>query len=95
MDGLVTLNARGIPVYILTEGKVEKQKIILVHHSLGAHVTGVFEVAKNQTQFDRLQQRFTPHETVVIGDQPDRGIVPAKRRLHCCARSNPVSPKLA
>jgi hypothetical protein len=32
MDGLVTHNARGILVYILTEGKVEKQKITLVHH---------------------------------------------------------------
>lgn len=78
MEGLVTLSARGIPVYILTEGKVEKQRIILLHHSLGAYVAGVFEVAKKKTQFERLQQRFTPHETVVIGDQPDRDIVPAK-----------------
>lgn len=78
MEGLVTLSAAGIPVYILTEGKVEKQKIILAHHSLKAHVAGIFEVAKNQAQFERLQQRFTPDEVVVIGDQPDRDIVPAK-----------------
>ena len=52
----MTLNARGILVYILTEGKVEKQKIILVHHSMGAQMTGVFEIAKNQTQFERLKQ---------------------------------------
>jgi putative hydrolase of the HAD superfamily len=78
MDGLLTLCEAGISVYILTEGKVEKQKIILLHHSLGAAVAGVFEVAKNQAQFERLQQRFSPDEVVVIGDQPDRDIVPAK-----------------
>lgn len=78
VEGLRKLRAACIPVYILTEGKVEKQNIILMHHSLKSYVTGVFEVAKNQAQFARLQQRFTPNKVIVIGDQPDRDIVPAK-----------------
>lgn len=78
IDGLKSLNAAGIPVYILTEGRVEKQKQILIHHSLRTFVTDVFEVVKNQAQFQRLLQRFRLGEVVVIGDQPDRDIGPAK-----------------
>jgi putative hydrolase of the HAD superfamily len=78
LDGLLKLCAEGVPAYIVTEGNVEKQKTILMHHALGAHVAGVFEVVKNQAQFARLQQRFTSNEVIVIGDQPDRDIVPAK-----------------
>jgi putative hydrolase of the HAD superfamily len=64
--------------YILTEGKIEKQKKLLEYHTLTEFVSGVFELTKNQAQFERLRQRFAPAEVITIGDQIDRDILPAK-----------------
>jgi putative hydrolase of the HAD superfamily len=77
-EGIMTAREAGITVYVLTEGKIEKQKKFLSHHLLDGFVAGVFEVVKNQTQFERLRQRFAPAEVIVIGDQPDRDVVPAR-----------------
>lgn len=77
-EGIMEAHNANIAVYVLTEGKIEKQKKILSHHSLAAFVAGVFEVTKSQTQFERLRQRFAPAEVVIIGDQPDRDVAPAR-----------------
>jgi putative hydrolase of the HAD superfamily len=77
-EGLELLRDAGIRPYVLTEGKIEKQKKILLHYSLNDLVSGIFEVAKDRAQFERLRLRFSPAEVVTIGDQIDRDIIPAK-----------------
>jgi len=77
-DGLKLLCQAGIHPYILTEGKIEKQKKILLHYSLTDLVHGIFEVTKDRAQFERLRLRFSPAEVVIIGDQIDRDVIPAK-----------------
>jgi putative hydrolase of the HAD superfamily len=76
--GLALLREAGLPVHIMTEGRIEKQKKILEHHSISNLVGTVYEMAKNEAQFERMRLRFAPSGIVVIGDQPDRDIVPAK-----------------
>lgn len=78
VEGLAAVRQVGIDLFILTEGKIEKQKNLISHYALEEVFNGVFEVSKNQSQFERLRQRFIQHEVVVVGDQPDRDIVPAK-----------------
>ena len=78
LEGLVLLRDVGIRPYILTEGKMEKQKKVLLHHALTDLVAGMFELTKDKAQFDRLRVRFSPAEVITIGDQIDRDIVPAK-----------------
>lgn len=78
MDGLERLRNAGLHPYILTEGRIEKQKKLLDHHALTEFFVGVFELAKNQAQFERLRQRFAFAEVITIGDQLDRDILPAK-----------------
>jgi len=77
-DGLEQLRQAGILPYVLTEGKIEKQKKILLHYSLTDLVSGIFEVTKDRAQFERLRLRFSPAEVVIIGDQIDRDVIPAK-----------------
>jgi putative hydrolase of the HAD superfamily len=62
----------------MTEGRVEKQKALLELHGLTALFEGVWEMTKERSQFDRVVTRFAESPVVVIGDQPDRDIVPAK-----------------
>jgi putative hydrolase of the HAD superfamily len=83
-EGLMAARTAGLHVYVMTEGKVEKQRDILSQHSLDGLVAGIYEMAKNKVQFERLRQRFFPAEIVVIGDQPDRDVVPA-REANCKA----------
>lgn len=78
MNGLKRLHDAGMRPYILTEGKIEKQKKLLEHHALTEFVSGIFELTKSQAQFERLRQRFAPAEVITIGDQIDRDILPAK-----------------
>lgn len=77
-EGLELLRDAGMRLYVLTEGKMEKQKNVLLHHSLSELVSGMFELTKDTAQFRRLRLRFTPAEVVIIGDQLDRDIIPAK-----------------
>lgn len=78
LEGLAAVREAGIDIFVLTEGKIERQKKLISHYSLEEIFKGVFEVSKNQSQFERLRQRFVHHDVVVVGDQPDRDIVPAK-----------------
>jgi putative hydrolase of the HAD superfamily len=76
-DGLLAAKTYELPVYVVTEGSVEKQRRIVATHGLDAVILGVWELAKNVSQFQRLRRRFEPSTVVVLGDQVDRDIVPA------------------
>lgn len=76
-DGLARAAAAGLDVYVLTEGRIEKQRETIAHHGLTGSFTGVFEVTKNTQQFERMNRRFAPARIVMVGDQPDRDITPA------------------
>ncbi|PVX97683.1 HAD family hydrolase [Paraburkholderia unamae] len=78
-DGLKLAREEGIPLYVVTEGRIDKQKQIITHHKLTHYIEAIFEITKTQSQFERLRQRFHPAQTVMVGDQPDRDIEPAKR----------------
>lgn len=77
-DGVRAAKAAGLRLFVMTEGRVEKQKALLELHGLTALFEGVWEMTKERSQFDRVVTRFAESRVVVIGDQPDRDIVPAK-----------------
>jgi putative hydrolase of the HAD superfamily len=76
-DGLELAKAHGLSVYVMTEGKIDLQRNTLHTHDLDKYVEGVWELPKTPVQFARLVRRFQSAAVVVIGDQPDRDIVPA------------------
>ncbi|MFK4448685.1 putative hydrolase of the HAD superfamily [Caballeronia udeis] len=76
-EGLKLAQRRGLGVYMLTEGRIEKQRKIIEIHGLGWAFESVLEVTKTVTQFRRLRERFASASVTVIGDQPDRDIEPA------------------
>lgn len=76
-DGLQLANEVGLPIYVMTEGRADKQRRVIVAHNLVHAFSGVWELTKNKAQFERLRRRFDNASVVVIGDQPDRDIVPA------------------
>jgi len=78
-EALELARSRGVPVFVMTEGKLERQRRSLTVHGLAQFVSSIWEMPKTAAQFERLRQRFTQTEVVVIGDQLDRDIVPAHR----------------
>lgn len=66
-------------VFVMTEGKIDHQRRSLSEHGLAQFVLSIGEMRKTATQFERLRHRFKQAEVVVIGDQLDRDIVPARR----------------
>lgn len=76
-EGLDLAKTAGLAIYVMTEGRVDKQRRILAAHNLIDVFSGVWEFTKNREQFERLRRRFDRAEVVVIGDQVDRDIVPA------------------
>jgi putative hydrolase of the HAD superfamily len=78
VQGLNLAAESKLPLYVVTEGRVEKQRQILEAHNLAKMIRGVFEISKSVVGFERLKQRFSPSHVAVIGDQPDRDIIPAK-----------------
>ncbi|MEJ8824292.1 HAD family hydrolase [Variovorax humicola] len=79
IEGLQAAWKRNISIIVLTEGRIEKQRSTIEAHHLGGYFSGVWEVKKDREQFERLCRRFDGALVVVIGDQPDRDIVPAKQ----------------
>lgn len=77
-EGVRTAKEAGLRLYVMTEGRIDKQKRILELHCLQAFFEGIWELTKEQAQFDRVRIRFAGCRVFVIGDQPDRDIVPAK-----------------
>ncbi|WP_175518571.1 HAD family hydrolase [Paracidovorax wautersii] len=78
VDGVCTAKAAGLRLFVMTEGRVERQKTLLDFHGLTESFDGVWEMTKEQSQFGRIVARFSESQVVVVGDQPDRDIVPAK-----------------
>lgn len=76
--GLQLAEKLGFPLYVITEGKVEKQRQLLDRYNLSKMIRGVFEISKSTAGFERLKQRFASFQIFVIGDQPDRDITPAR-----------------
>lgn len=77
-DGLELARRAGLDVWILTEGSADRQRTRAQVLGIADLVKGVSEAAKSQDQFDRQRRRFAPSSLVVIGDQPDRDILPAQ-----------------
>lgn len=75
--GLELARAHDLTVFVMTEGRVDLQRRALLAHDLERYVERVWELTKSVAQFGRLRRRFDPKGIVVIGDQPDRDIVPA------------------
>lgn len=78
VDGLVSARDSGIDVWILTEGSADRQRARAATLGITHLVKGVSEGTKCIEQFDRQRRRFAPAPVVVIGDQPDRDILPAQ-----------------
>jgi putative hydrolase of the HAD superfamily len=78
LEGVRVAKDAALRLYVMTEGRVEKQKQLLELHGLHASFEGVWELTKERAQFDRVVARFAGRRVVVIGDQPDRDILPAK-----------------
>ncbi len=77
-EGVSVATHAGLSLYVMTEGRIEKQKRILELHGLLASFEGVWELTKERSQFDRVVSRFAGSRVIVVGDQPDRDIFPAK-----------------
>ncbi|HRQ58629.1 MAG TPA: HAD family hydrolase [Azoarcus taiwanensis] len=77
-EGLRAAKTAGLRLYVMTEGRIEKQKRILELHNLQTFFEGVWALTKDRAQFDRVRTRFNSCHVVIIGDQPDRDIAPAK-----------------
>jgi len=77
-QGLETAARKGVDIWVLSEGPAECQRARIATHGLDGLVRGVTEVTKNKEQFARQRRRFEPRIIYVVGDQPDRDIVPAR-----------------
>lgn len=77
-EGLELANARRMPVFVMTEGKLDRQRKALDEHGLLPLVVNVWEMTKTAAQFVRVRERFAPRDVVVIGDQVDRDIAPSR-----------------
>src|SRR5262249_3069524 len=79
---------RGIPclaqlrcrIVVFTEGSREKCDALLRHYGLREHVDQIVEGPKQVDTFRRLARlHVSKHPAVVVGDQLDRDIAPAKQ----------------
>jgi len=77
-EGVRAAKTAGLRLFVMTEGRIEKQKRILELHGLLGSFEGVWEMTKERSQFDRMVSRFAGSRVIVVGDQLDRDIVPAK-----------------
>lgn len=77
-EGLRAAKDAGLRLFVMTEGRIEKQKRLLDLHGLLGFFEGVWEMTKERGQFDRVVSKFADARVVVVGDQPDRDIIPAK-----------------
>lgn len=76
-EGLEFAAEKRMTVFVMTEGKLERQRRALEEHGLAPLISNVWEITKVTEQFERVRQRFAPARVVVIGDQVDRDIVPS------------------
>lgn len=78
LEGLRVAKMAGSEVWIISEGGLERQHERARLLGIDDLVQGVNEVIKIPEQFARLRQRFSPAQIFVVGDQPDRDIIPAQ-----------------
>ena len=79
LSGLSELANRGLPLLVLTEGKLERVKDLVRKHDLENYLPRVMEAQKNQRLYERLLKVFRPSKVgFMIGDQLERDIRPAK-----------------
>ena len=77
-EGVRTATEAGLELFVMTEGRIDRQRHFLKIHGLEPFFKGVWEITKERAQFDRIRVRFKERHVIVIGDQPDRDIAPAK-----------------
>ena len=77
-EGLRLARDADMELYVITEGRIEKQRRLLEVHGLQQFFDGVWEITKERAQFARIRTRFKNRRVMIIGDQPDRDILPAK-----------------
>lgn len=78
--GLPELSILGCRIVMFTEGSREKCDLVLKHYDLRQYFDQIFEGPKNLETFGRLKLLNTfSHPAIVIGDQLDRDIGPAKQ----------------
>lgn len=78
-EGLSLARESHLALFVLTEGRVEKQQRIIKTHHLSSYFEAVFEIPKNVASFERFRERFAATRVTIIGDQPDRDIEPARQ----------------
>ena len=78
--GLPELASLGCRIVVFTEGSREKSDTILNHYELRQYVDQIFEGPKNVETFRRLGRlNGSNNPAIVVGDQLDRDIAPAKQ----------------
>lgn len=70
----------GCRIVVFTEGSREKCDALLRHYELREHVDQIVEGPKQVDTFRRLARlHVSKHPAIVVGDQLDRDIAPAKQ----------------
>ncbi|MBO6947183.1 MAG: HAD family hydrolase [Rhodospirillales bacterium] len=78
-EGFEHFKEKNCEVFIVTEGSKEKCSKFIEYHNLDSTVRQIIAGAKNEDLYRRLTKLGVgPSEAVMIGDQLDRDIVPAK-----------------
>lgn len=77
-EAVVVARLAGFTLYVMTEGRVARQKKLLDLYELTNFFEDVWELTKTEEQFGRLMTRFSGSRVIVVGDQPDRDIFPSK-----------------
>jgi putative hydrolase of the HAD superfamily len=78
LEGLTAAREAGVEVWVLTEGAADRQRARISNRGIADLIEGVAEATKTVEQFDRQRRRFAPKPLYVVGDQPDRDIIPAR-----------------
>lgn len=79
-QGLPELSILGCRIVVFTEGSRERCDLILRHYDLRKYFDQILEGPKNLETFRRLELLNTSgHPAIVVGDQLDRDIAPAKQ----------------
>jgi len=73
-EGLEILRAFGIPVYVITEGPLDRAKATAQSLGIDQYLEGVLSATKSTELYQRLADKASPRRAVMIGDQADRDI---------------------
>jgi len=95
LEGFKWLEERNIPIFVVTEGDKKRIVELLFLHGLSDYVSKVIEGKKSLELYKRLLQLTGNAEnTLMIGDQLDRDVLPAQKAgligVHFPGGFNPV-----